>query len=66
MEITINGDKREFDESLTIAALLETLGLADQMVLVEQNREVIPRDKMEDIQVCNGDTIEILRLAGGG
>ena len=66
MEITINGEKREFDSSVTIAALLDVLGLAEQMVLVEQNLEVISRDRMETIQVCDGDTIEILRMAGGG
>jgi thiamine biosynthesis protein ThiS len=66
MDITINGEKRQFDTSLTIEALLDVLGLAEQMVLVEQNLEVIPHDEMKNVQICEGDIIEILRLAGGG
>jgi sulfur carrier protein len=66
MEITINGEKRVFDGPLTIAALLDRLGLAEQMVLVEKNLEVISHDRIETVQICEGDTLEILRLAGGG
>lgn len=66
MMISINGEKREFDAPLTVTGLLDVLGLGEQMVLVEQNLEVIPRNEMENVQVSEGDAIEILRLAGGG
>ena len=66
MNVTVNGEKREFDAPLTIAELLGVLGLGEQMVLVEQNLEVIPRNEMGTVKISDGDAIEVLRLAGGG
>ncbi len=66
MKVTVNGEEREFEAPLTIAGMLDALGLGEQMVLVEQNLNIIPRNEMEDVQVSEGDTIEILRMAGGG
>jgi len=66
MLITLNGEKREFELPMTVSELLKMLNLTSQMVLVEHNREIVPRDKMITTQVVEGDTIEILRLVGGG
>jgi sulfur carrier protein len=66
MEITLNGEKREFNGAMTVMELLEALGLGEQMVLVEQNLNVIPRNEMAAVQVAEGDVIEVFRLAGGG
>jgi len=66
MMITVNGEERQFDTPLSITDLLEVLGLGEQMVLVEQNMEVVPRNEMGSMKVSDGDTIEIFRLAGGG
>ena len=66
MRITLNGEKREFDSPMTIGELLAVLNFKSQLVLVERNLEIVPRDEINSTQVVEGDTIEILRLVGGG
>ena len=66
MIITINGDTREFESPLTLAELLKELDLASQLVLVERNLQIVERDDMAKTQVAEGDTIEILKVVGGG
>ena len=66
MIITINGEKREFESPVTVTELLNLLNLKSQLVLVERNLEIVPRDAMNRTQVVEGDTVEILRLVGGG
>lgn len=66
MIITINGDTREFKSSLTVTELLKELDLESQLVLVERNLQIVERDDMAKTQVAEGDTIEILKVVGGG
>jgi len=66
MNVTVNGEEKQFDAPLTVTELLDVLGLGEQMVLVEQNLEVIPRNEMGTVKISDGDAIEVLRLAGGG
>ena len=51
----------EFD-----AALLETLRLPLSGVVVERNREIVPREALRDLALNGGDSLEIVRLVGGG
>jgi thiamine biosynthesis protein ThiS len=66
MEITVNGEVREVADGATVAALLADLGLANQFVAVEVNRQVIPRARHADCRLSAGDKIEIVTLVGGG
>jgi len=66
MVITINGEKREFETPMTVSELLRFLDFKTRMVLVERNMEIVPRDAMDNTKIVDGDTIEILRLVGGG
>lgn len=66
MEITVNGQRHDVPEAITIAALLERFGLADKYVAVEVNRDVIPRARHAEHRVDAGDTLEIVTLVGGG
>jgi len=66
VEITVNGERREVAEAVTIAQLLEHFGLADKYVAVEVNRQVIPRARHAEYRLKSGDTLEIVTLVGGG
>ena len=66
MVITINGKKREFESPMTVSELLTKLNFKSRMVLVERNLEIVPRDAMDTTLVVEGDTLEVLRLVGGG
>jgi sulfur carrier protein len=66
MTITINGDQREVPDGLTVAALLEHVGLNAGRVAVERNRDVLPRTRWKDTRVETSDAYEIVQLVGGG
>ncbi|MBL7178792.1 MAG: sulfur carrier protein ThiS [Desulfobacterales bacterium] len=67
MELTINGEKRSgFVAPLTVADLLEQLGINPKSVAVERNLEIVARNAMNKAAIQDGDTIEIIRLVGGG
>ena len=66
MEIRVNGELRQWDRSLTVHDLLETLGVRPEAVVVERNLTIVPRERMAEETVEDGDSIEIIRLVGGG
>jgi thiamine biosynthesis protein ThiS len=66
MTVTINGDSREIPDGLSVAGLIEHLGLVGGRVAVERNREVLSRDAWRDTQLAAGDTLEIVHFVGGG
>ena len=66
MKIQLNGQERQFESPLTVGALLESLGLADQRVAVEVNREIVPRSRHADAPLQDNDRVEVVRAIGGG
>jgi len=66
MEITVNGQKREYSGPPWMTSLLETLGISPRPVVVERNLRIVPRNELEKEPVAEGDTIEIIRFVGGG
>lgn len=66
MKVTINGENRELPEGLTVAALLEHLGLQPERVAIERNREILPHSRWAETRVADGDRYEIVHFVGGG
>ena len=71
MKLHINGKEGDFsrptgDESLTVAALIEILGMKPDRVAVELNRDIIPRDHWAETQLNEGDHLEVVHFVGGG
>ena len=69
MDITINGESRQFSElpaPLTVAALVEALGYTGKRIAVERNGEIVPRGRHADVALVAGDRIEIVVAVGGG
>lgn len=66
MQIVVNGDERSVPEGLTLAGLLESLGIDRRMVAVAHNGDVVPRATYDEITVHEGDAVEIVRMVGGG
>jgi sulfur carrier protein len=66
MKLVVNGEALELGEPLTVRALVEQLGLGDGPVAVERNGEVVPRARHAEVELCDGDTIEIVHFVGGG
>ena len=64
--IQVNGEARSYEETLTIAQLLQLLGVPTETVLVECNREVLPREQFDTRVIAEGDELELVRFVGGG
>jgi thiamine biosynthesis protein ThiS len=66
MKVQINGENRDFEESLPLSALVEQLGMKADRVAVELNRNIVPRTQWAETQVVEGDRLEIVQFVGGG
>jgi len=66
MTVTINGERREVPERLSVAALLDHLGFVNRRVAIERNLELLPREQWQQTQVESGDSFEIVHFVGGG
>jgi thiamine biosynthesis protein ThiS len=64
--IRVNGDEREVPAGLSVAALLEHLGLHPRMVVVERNGDILRRDALDASAVEPGDRYELVHFVGGG
>ena len=63
--VTING-KPEEAAGMSILSYLEKAGYRPETVVVELNLEIIPRDRLGEVHLTDGDNVEILRFVGGG
>ena len=66
IQVRLNGKDREIESDLTVWDLLESLELTPHMVVVELNREILPRDALVDVRVQEGDQLELVHFVGGG
>jgi thiamine biosynthesis protein ThiS len=66
VKITLNGDPYELEGTLTVAALLERLGIDARRVAVEHNLVVLKRASFERTDLREGDEVEIVNVVGGG
>lgn len=66
LQIVVNGEERAVPEGTTVAGLLADLGLEEQHVAVEANREIVPRAEHAARALADGDALEIVTFVGGG
>ncbi len=66
MQLVVNGEERQVGQSTTVKQLLASLGLADTLVAVERNEEVVPRARHDSTELNEGDRVEVVHFVGGG
>jgi thiamine biosynthesis protein ThiS len=66
MKITLNGEKREFPDVLTVMGLLESLAIQHQRVAVELNETIVKKDRYAETVIKDGDSLEVVAFMGGG
>lgn len=66
MNLVINGQPRDFSPPLTLAGLLEQLGMKSDRVAVELNRSIVGRNQWTETGLADGDRLEIVHFVGGG
>ena len=65
MTLTVNGEARETDAA-TVQEFLASRGLHARMVVVEQNEEIVPRERYAETPLTAGDRLEIVQMMAGG
>jgi len=66
VEISVNGERRQVGEGMTVLLLLRALSLPETRVAVERNRSLVRKAEFADTLLCDGDRIEIVTFVGGG
>ena len=66
MQITINGQKKEFGKEITVLEILEVLNIDPRKVAVEHNLHLIRRETHGQTVLNDGDELEIINFVGGG
>jgi thiamine biosynthesis protein ThiS len=66
MEITVNGEKQELTNQITVSQLLEELGIDPEAVVIERNLDILSLEDHGKTVLEEGDSIEIIRMVDGG
>lgn len=66
IRVTLNGEPRETVAGGSVEDLLTGLGLHPRLVVVEHNREILDRGRYGEVEVREGDTLEVVHFVGGG
>ena len=64
--IRVNGEHRRVVGGISIAEMLNELGLDPLRVAVERNLKIVPRGTLGQVCVEDGDDYEIVHFVGGG
>ena len=66
MVITLNGDRFDIEEPMSVTTLLAKLDIDPRRVAVEHNLAIVKRHRFPEVIVGEGDRIEIVNFVGGG
>ncbi len=66
IHISVNGDRQQLTAPITVAGLLQHLGIEGRKVAVERNREIVPKSLFAETALAEGDALEIVHFVGGG
>ena len=66
MQLTVNGEKGDYAEELTVAGLLQQRGHDSDVVVVERNGEIVPAAAFAATRLEAGDVLELVQFVGGG
>jgi thiazole synthase len=64
--IRVNGEHRRVPGRLSIAGMLNEIGIDPAKVAVERNLDIVPRSTFDEVCVEDGDDFEIVHFVGGG
>ena len=66
LNITINGEPRQFAAEQTVASVVEALALTGKRIAVELNGEIVPKSRHAVTALVPGACLEIVVAVGGG
>ena len=66
MRVTLNGEARELPEGASLAELLAGNGINLSSSAVAVNSVVVPRSRVAETRLSEGDRVEVIGAVGGG
>jgi thiamine biosynthesis protein ThiS len=66
MQVTINGEPRDWDRGRTITELLRELEITADRVAVELDRAIVKKALWDTTELRDGAKVEIVHFVGGG
>ena len=66
MNITLNGERRDIPDGLTVRGLLEHLKIQTEKVAVERNLEIVKKATYDATLLAEGDSFEVVSFMAGG
>lgn len=66
MKLTVNGEEKECQDSMSIIDLLKDLKCEEDHVAVELNSNIVPKSLLSQTILKNNDRLEIVTFVGGG
>jgi sulfur carrier protein len=64
--LKVNGADRRFTPPMTVQGLVGELGIEGRRVAIERNGEIVPRSRYADVDLADGDRLEVVVAVGGG
>ncbi len=64
--LQINGKRVELEEPTSLLAYLEQMHIEPRAIAVEHNGVILERERYASSTLREGDTVEIVRMVGGG
>jgi sulfur carrier protein len=62
----VNSRSIQMMGDMTLAEVLSSQGYVTSRIAVELNGRIIPRSEYETTIVCDGDSMEVVSIVGGG
>jgi sulfur carrier protein len=66
MQMRINGIPVAIEKDMSVEQLILDKKLIPQRIVVEVNRQIVPREEWRTIPLKDGDEIEIVSFVAGG
>lgn len=66
MKLTINGEQMHLEDGTSVTGYLQQEKYHPDIVVVELNERIIPKEEHESTILQEGDILEIVTFMGGG
>jgi sulfur carrier protein len=66
ISLRVNGKEVELEHPTRLLDYLDQLGVNQRAIAVEHNGTILERAAFEGVTLEQGDTVEIVRMVGGG
>ena len=64
--VSVNGEARDVPEGTSVAGLLRDMGFDVTRIAVEIDGSICPKARLPDVELVDGNRLEVVSFVGGG